>query len=294
MMLDRALQLANVGLRRTWLVALVAVIACSAFAARAVAALVESAYLEPDPPRQAPLPIVEVKAPVSTPDGAELVTRNMFCSTCTTPAGGLGPTDSFKPDAILIATSIGVDPRATLRVPATEVQGSWGLGDIVPGVGRIERIGFTSIDVVDGARRGTLSLLEIPGGRSDASAATPAPAAADPFADRVRKIDDQTFEVDRTLVRDLVSGAVKAGGVRMLPIEKNGKLDGLRLNGVRPGGVAAALGLRNGDILQAVNNMKIESANTVLDVYSKIDRIDTVALDGLRGGKPLSLTLRLR
>jgi membrane-associated protease RseP (regulator of RpoE activity) len=223
----------------------------------------------------------------------------MFCSTCEA-LPGPGPTDSYQPDAILIATSVGAEPRATLRVPATEAQGSWGVGDIVPGVGRIERIGFVSIDVTDVAdpkRRGTLSLFDaqrLPGGRSDAGAATPAPAAADPFADRIKKLDEHTYEVERGLVRDLVGGSVNTAGARIAPVTKNGKLEGLRLFGVRPGSLAATLGLRNGDVLQAVNNDKIESANTLLGLYSQLDQLSTVELAGTRGGKPLALTFRLR
>ena len=206
--------------------------------------------------------------------------------------------DSFRPAAILIATSVGRDPRATLRVPASEAQGSWGLGEIVPGIGRIERIGFTSIDVIDIAdpkRRGTLTLFDgIPGGRSDADAATSAPAAADPCSGRCKKIDDHTVEVERSLVRDLLGGSVSTAGARISPVTKDGKLDGLRLYGVRPNSIAAAVGLRNGDILQAVNNEKIESANTLLTFYAQLDNLNNVELAGTRGGKPLTLTLRLR
>ena len=228
-------------------------------------------------------------APHVTPDGVELVARNMFCSTCLTE--GPGSTDSYQPPAILIATSIGAAPRATLRVPASEVQGSWGLGDTVPGVGTIERIGYVSIDVVsrDG-RRGTLRLLDAT--KPGAGAATPAPG---PFADRLRKIDDTTFEVDRSLVRDLVTGSASAGSARVMPVTtKAGQLEGLRVFGVRDGQLAAALGLRNGDVLQAVNNTKIENANTLLELYAQLATLTSVELAGTRAGKPLVLTLRLR
>lgn len=231
-------------------------------------------------------------APHVTPDGVELVARNMFCSTCLTDGpGSTASSSDYSPPAVLIATSIGNDPRATLRVPASEVQGSWGLGDNVPGVGTIERIGYVSIDVVsrDG-RRGKLRLLERLGG--SAGAATPAPAG--PYADRLRKIDDTTFEVDRSLVRDLVTGAANPGGTRMVPVTHSGQLDGLRVLGVREGQLAAALGLRNGDVVQAVNNIKIENANTLLDLYAQLGTLNTVELAGTRAGKPLVLTLRLR
>lgn len=288
--------------RRTWLVGLTTVIVCSAFAAHAVAALVEADYLAPLPtsPRLVKQPPVAAIAGAPVPDGSEFVARNMFCSTCgpVLLAGGTGSTDRFSPAAELIATSIGVRPFATIRVPASEVQGEWTLGDRIPGLGVLERIGFSSVDVRDAEGRiGTLSLLPtapLSGGRSEVGAATPDPAAANPYADRIRKIDDSTYEVERSVVRDLVSGSMQTAGARVLPINKDGKLDGLRLVGVKPGALAASLGLANGDVLQGINNTKIESANTLLGLYADLDKLDTVELAGIRKGKPLTLTLRLR
>jgi hypothetical protein len=286
--------------RRTWLVALVTLVVCASFAAHAVASLVEARYLDTRAHGPAPFIIrpVQVAAPASTPDGTELVARNMFCSTCeVSPGPTSGSPLAFSPDATLIATSVGTDPYATLRVTASDAQGSYGLGDAVPGVGTITRIGFVSIDIENAhGDTGTLSLLAplTPGGRSDGGAATPAPAAADPFDGRIKKIDDTTFEVERGLVRDLVSGSLKTGGARILPVTKDGKLDGLRLVGVRPDSPAGRLGLVNRDLLQTINGTKIESANTLLDLYAGLETLSTVELGGTRGGKPLTLVLRLR
>ena len=63
---------------------------------------------------------------------------------------------------------------------------------------------------------------------------------------------------------------------------------------MRAGSIANAVGLKNGDILQAVNNTKIESANTLLTLYSQLDQLNNVELGGTRGGKPLAIMLRLR
>ncbi len=283
------------------LVAVTTLIVCASFAAHAVASLVEARYLDSSAHASPPRRVQDVvPATASTPDGAELVVRNMFCSTCAAALAMPGPTNAslFYPAAVLIATSVGSQASATLRVPATEVQGSFGVGDTIAGIGTLTRIGFVSVDVRDEAGRiGTLLLL---GGRSEASAATLAPAAAapdvvdDPFDGRIKKLDDTTFEVERALVRDLVSGSVKAAGLRISPITKDGKLEGLRVGGVRAGSVASGLGLLNGDVLQAINNTKIESANTLLDVYAGLDRLSSVELSGTRRGKPLNLMLRLR
>ncbi|NVB80549.1 MAG: hypothetical protein HOV81_19300 [Kofleriaceae bacterium] len=272
---------------------------CAVFAARTVASLTE-AEIDEIPTRTAPREIVApAPAPREKLDPEALVARNMFCSTCT-PEPGLtpGPTDSFVPDAQLIATSIGKEPVATVHVRTSDVQGSWGLGETIPGIGTVARISYVSIDVTDGQGRvGTLSLLEkSSGGRSDDGAATPTPAAAaDPFNGRIKKIDDATFEVDRSIVRELVSGNVKLAGARISPITgKDGKLSGLRMFAVRGDGAASKIGLQNSDMIEAINNIKIENANTLLGLVAQLDTMTTVELAGTRRGKPLTVTLRLQ
>ncbi len=287
--------------RRTWLVAVVASIVCAGFAASAVAALVEASYLAPNPARAPLTPRVQVAAPARTPpDGRTLVARNMFCSTCAPDVNvDPGPTDSFVPNAILIATALGDDPSATVRVPGSEAQGSFGVGDQIPGVGKVDKIDWVSIDVLDtSGRRGRLKLLDpAAASHGDAGAATPDPAAAaapEPWAGRIKKIDDHTFEVDRELVREMVSGTVKPGGARIVPVTDKGELKGLRMFGVATTSLAGELGLKNGDMLSSINNKQIQSAQSLLDVYANMDQLSTVELDGTRAGKPLQLTLRLR
>lgn len=305
-MLRHALHILYVGLvRRTWPLVVVTVFVCSALAARTVASLTESKLDEGAarsvPARTAPREIVQTASPAPREklDPEALVARNMFCSTCEPdPGHPPGPTDSFVPDAQLIATSIGKEPVATIHVRASDVQGSWGLGETIPGIGKVARISYVSVDVTDGQGRvGTLSLLEKPsGGRSDAGAATPTPAAAaDPFGDRIKKIDDSTYEVDRSIVRELVSGNVKLAGARVSPITgKDGKISGLRMFAVRGDGAASKIGLQNSDMIEAINNVKIENANTVLGLVAQLETMNTVELAGTRRGKPLTLTLRLQ
>jgi membrane-associated protease RseP (regulator of RpoE activity) len=306
-MLGRAIhQIVAVLVRRTWPLAVVTVTVCSAFAAHGVGSLVDAEIPEPSPPR-ASAPQPPVSAPVIVAraqgkDGNAFAERNMFCSTCT-PAPGVasGPTDTFVPDAVLIATSLGEDPRATLLVRANQAQGSWGVGERVPGLGTIQRISYISTEVVDDSgRHGILSLLEPTAGGREVGAATPGPTAAaetpaDPYADRLKKIDDTTFEVDRSLVRELVGGSMAKAGARISPqTNKDGGLDGLKVFGVKTGGLANRLGLQNGDVMQAVNNQKIESANTLLGMYAQLETMNTVEIAGTRRGKPLTITLRLR
>nr|HEX4315230.1 hypothetical protein [Kofleriaceae bacterium] len=233
------------------------------------------------------------------PDAGSLVARNMFCSTCG-PESGPGSADPLfsGADVVLIATAVGPDATAssaTVRVIPTDAQGNFAVGDDIPRVGKIDEITRGWIDVED--RSGRHARLSLADTRSR-GAATPSPTAAaaeSPYADRVRKIDDTTYEADRSLFKDLVAGAVKPGGaVRAVPVLDHGEVVGLRLGGVTPSSVPAAFGLRSNDVLTTIDGAPIRTANQVLELYANIDQASSVELGGTRAGKPLALTLRLR
>jgi hypothetical protein len=295
--------------RRTWIVTAITIVSCAAFAAHAANSLVVANYLAPADhggPRAAlpASPAGPIEHPIEHPlraHGAQLVERNMFCASCA-PAGAPGPADGFVlPPAVLIETSLGREPRATVHVLASEVQGSWGLGDTIPGLGVVDRIGSTWIELGDGAgRHGRLSLLGLSGlpetaaGGGPGTAMPASPPAADRWADRIKKLDDQNYEVDRGLVRELVTGAAKPGGMRFVPKLDHGEVKGVRIFGVTASSIPAALGLQNGDTLEAIDGAPLKDINQLLDLYARLDQLSAVELSGTRAGKPLVRTLRLR
>jgi len=285
--------------RRTWLVTLVAVLVCAMFAARAIAAYVDSDRVT-IPAARPPVVKRSVPPPPAPLDPNVLVERNIFCSTCTRNFSERSSAYSGQP-AILIATSVGNDAlgaRATVRVVPTHVQGSWGLEQTIPGVGRVARISNASIDVVDeSGHMQRLSLLEAPlGGAGPSGAATPGGPAAptDPFAGRIKKLSEGTYEVDRDVVRELVASAGQGAGVRALPVMKHGEITGLRFLGVKSTSVASAIGLKSNDVLSAIDGEPIKTAQQLLDLYGKLDKLGRVELQGTRGGKPLVVSLRFR
>jgi hypothetical protein len=295
-------------LRRTWLVALVAVVICASFAARAVAAFSDAALAPASGPSAipgAPPPKAAPKAaPRSLPaEGDAFVARNIFCSTCA-PGPGPGPGPDYQGHpAVLIATSLGADPRATVRVVPTEVQGSWGLGEQIPGVGRLDLIDPTAIEVSDsGGHTRRISLLEPKvAGPDCGGAATPcdraptSPKEPSPFEGRITRINDTTYSVDRTLVRELVMGTTGSGGARAIPkVDAGGVIQGLTLIGVRKQSVAGALDLRSGDLITTIDGEQIRTAQQLIDLFARLDQISSVDIGGTRRGKPLHLTLRLR
>jgi hypothetical protein len=284
--------------RRTWLVTLVAMVVCGFFAARGWAAYVEAdAMAEVAPTAPPSMPKAKPALKRERPDPNIVATRNIFCSVCSPVE--LGPSNGYAGQpAVLIATSIGAQPRATVHVTSTEVQGSWGVGEEIPGVGTVTRIGGASIEVADRWNHTkTLSLRDAAAGTTT-GAATPdggTPAApANPFAGRIKKLSDGSYEVDRDVVRELVNMGGQNTGVRAFPIVENKEVKGLRLTQVTATSVASALGLKRGDILSSIDNEPIKTMNQLLELYGKLDKLNGIDLQGTRAGKPLVVSLRFR
>lgn len=295
-MLPQALHHVAAGLLSSSALTAVTVAACAVFAADAVGSLAvpDAAPATRDAlAGSAPASIAAASPPARDP--AALVARNMFCSTCV-PGAAAAAREPVGMPAVLIATSLGAAPRATVRVVPTEVQGSWGPGELIAGVGRVARIGAVSIDVVDAAgHTRQLRLADVNAAVDpDAGSARPGEGstAADPFAERVRRVADGIYEVDRALIRELVAGA-STGGTRMSAVIESGEIRGLRVLGARPGSIAHAVGLRSGDLVREVDGAPIRTAQQMIDLLARLDAISEVALAGTRGGRPLALTLRL-
>jgi len=287
-------------LTRGWVLTSVTVAVCAMFAAKTAASLIEADVLIPS--AHAATPERVVKRPVEAPakrDGAILVERNIFCSECV-PEKSTGNSALYRGEpAILIATTMAdAGARATLRVTSTEVQGSWGLDETIPGVGKLTRIGGVSIDVTDtSGNTKTISLLDQVA--PAAGAATPAAAHTprkieNPFEGRIKKLSDGSFEVERSVVRELVAGAGAGAGASATPIVEKGEVKGLRLRAVRPMSAAGQIGLRSGDTIAAIDGDPIKTMEQMLDLYGKLDKLGGIELQGTRAGKPLSVQLRFK
>lgn len=286
-------------LTRGWVLTATTVVICAFFAAKTASSLVEADVLISSAYASTPEPVRAKKpAPAPKADPSILSERNIFCSECVpekvTNNGGIYRGEP----AILIATTVADSgARATLRVVPTDVQGSWGLDETVPGVGKLTRIGGVSIDVADTSGNiKTISLLDqAPAASGAATPEGPARKAAEnPFEGRIKKLSDGSFEVDRSVVKELVAGGGANAGATASPIVEKGEVKGLRLRGVRPNSAAGQLGLRSGDTIAAIDGDPIKTMEQMLELYGKLDKLGGLELQGTRAGKPLSVQLRFK
>lgn len=317
--------------RYFWVVVALAIALSAFFAAKlvnhiAAGTLLADAKRGPKVTPPAPSPSAPVAA--KTKDGKPLVDRNMFCSTCLPPvpvaAADAAPSDPNTVPMtglplLLVATHV-TDERhakeafATVLNTATQKQGAYWIHDdkkpgerpsIIPGAGKVVAIHYKYVDFMNDAsgRKERISIT----GEAPAPPPVVAAVATDPkpagdgddltasIDAGIKKIDDTTYEIDRSLVDKVLANPMAvAKGARVMPSSKNGEPNGFKLYAVRPSSVYAKLGFANGDTLHAINGMELNSMDKAMEVYSKVRDAQSLQVNVTRRGKPVTLNYTIR
>jgi general secretion pathway protein C len=82
--------------------------------------------------------------------------------------------------------------------------------------------------------------------------------------------------------------------VRVVPEQQNGTIVGLRLFGIRPGSLLAAIGLRSGDRLESINGHSVATPQEALEAYGRLRTAERLYVRLSRAGTPVELTLNIR
>ncbi len=305
-----------------WVVGVLVVVFCSAFAAKAVNHFVEAKYLgesaEPArPKRQMPQ---KQRKPVATrsKDGDALAKRNMFCSECepvepvdVEPTGDVQDGDYVPLTSLplrLVATNISTIEAysfATIRNEDSERQGAYWLNSEIPEAGKVEAIEPRYVDFRNEKtkRLERIALL----GKSEAPRKKETPTTPTrrnrskrddllaSIEEGIKKVDDTHYEVDRSLVDKLLANPMSvARGARIVPSIKNGKSNGFKLYAIRPSSIYAKLGLMNGDTIHAVNGFDLTTPDKALEVYTKVKESSNLSVSVTRRGKSVNLDYNIQ
>lgn len=300
--------------RYFWLVGVVAVMLCAVFAAKATGALVEASFLgdSKQGPKITPVLHTEpVAKPTRSKDGAQLASRNVYCSDCTPSPTAV----NVDPTAIaitglplvLLATNVGENPEqsyATIINTESQKQGAYTLDDKMPGAsGNITAIHYKFVDFENNGHIERLVLQGANVPTTPVAAADSTPGAPGEEKDElqasvdsgIKKIDDVTYEIDKSLVEKvLLNPMAIVKGARVVPAMKNGQPEGFKLYAIRPSSAFAKLGLTNGDTLTSVNGFALNSADKALEIYTKLREATALELEVTRRGKPVTLKYSIR
>lgn len=103
------------------------------------------------------------------------------------------------------------------------------------------------------------------------------------------------FEVDRSMLEEQLSDLNKLGTqARIIPHYKDGKANGFKLVGIRPGSLYTHIGIRSGDVIRGVNGMEINSPTKAFEAFEQFRTSSDVRLEVERHGQPKTIEYKIK
>jgi general secretion pathway protein C len=133
-----------------------------------------------------------------------------------------------------------------------------------------------------------------------AAPAEPKPAKGDngvpdDIAKRIQKVSETEFHIDRAVVDNILENQAQLmRTARIVPEQKDGKVVGIRLFGIRPETLLGKLGLQNGDRLEAINGFEMASPEKALEAYARLRTADSLAVKVTRRGAPVTIDFKIQ
>ena len=213
-------------------------------------------------------------------------------------------TESFDPLWSVAALQGPGEPRPRMRRAGDDVGGR-----------KIEFIGYNPREHSPAVWLSNASVLcqallfrvQPPPGAAPAPTPTPTPEAPPPttgrgpstvppdIAAKIQKISDTEFHVDRSVVDKILENqADLMRSARIVPEQKDGKVVGVRMFGIRPDTLLGTLGLQNGDRLETINGFNMASPEKALEAYARLRTAGNLNVKVTRRGAPMSIDYRIK
>ena len=157
--------------------------------------------------------------------------------------------------------------------------------------------GPRKIEKIRGAKRGAKgSKPSYKGNNKLSSSSKSASASAtEKLKKGIKRKSASEYEIDRAMLEEQLSDLNKLGTqARIIPHYKDGKANGFKLVGIRPGSLYSHIGIRSGDVIRGVNGMEINSPTKALQIYEKLKTADSISVSLERRGQKKDLTYKIR
>jgi general secretion pathway protein C len=124
------------------------------------------------------------------------------------------------------------------------------------------------------------------------SRASPVPPE---IASKIKKLSDTEFQIDRAVVDSILERQAELmKSARIVPEQKDGKVLGIRLFGIRPDTLLGTLGLQNGDRLESINGFNMGSPEKALEAYARLRTASSLNVKVNRKGAPVSIDYKIQ
>jgi general secretion pathway protein C len=194
-------------------------------------------------------------------------------------------------ELMLLGTAVGSfrETFALVRHTTKQEERVFRLGDMVFDAGRLVEVTRERAFIVTGGKRVELLTPMTP------PAAAPAQPAAPQGGVAVANVGGGNFVIDqRALNAALDNPAQAMSDARLLPSQKDGKVEGFRASEVKPTGLFALVGVKNGDVLLRLNDFPMDSPDKALQSFIALKGQSKLKLDLIRDGQPVTFNYDIR
>ena len=151
-----------------------------------------------------------------------------------------------------------------------------------------------------GADSAVISRSAAPSASAAAPEAPAAPSHGAPtvpadIASKIQKISDTEFHIDHAVIDNILEHqADLMKSARIVPEQKDGKVLGIRLFGIRPDTLLGTLGIQNGDRLESINGFNMGSPEKALEAYARLRTATSLNVKVSRRGAPVSIDYQIQ
>ncbi|MDD2736606.1 MAG: type II secretion system protein GspC [Desulfuromonadaceae bacterium] len=199
-------------------------------------------------------------------------------------------------ELMLLGTVVGSlrETFALVRHTAKQEERVFRLGDMVFDAGRLAEVTRERAFIVVGGKRVELLTPMTPATSSPPAQAAPGATHAT-TGTGVTSMGAGNFVIDqRTLNATLDNPAQAMSDARLLPSQKDGKVEGFRASEVKPNGLFAMIGIKNGDVLLRLNDFPMDSPDKALQSFIALKGQNRLKLDIIRDGQPQTFNYDIR
>jgi len=206
---------------------------------------------------------------------------------------------SFQEDTLdlkLMGTMAGegqLSPAAVIHEGREKRQRLYKIGDLITGRARLIRIGSHTAVLRDIHTSNLIKLTLYRGGPADVTRGTVKKVSVSKSGPK--GATNRRLVLDRRDIQEKLNNLPRLmTKAQMVPAYNNGVLEGYMVIALAPGSFFEKLGLRKHDILTRINGMEIKDPARLAQVMGQLKYENTIALDMIRTGKPLTMEYFIR
>jgi general secretion pathway protein C len=206
--------------------------------------------------------------------------------------GAQGAPVTAPTELLLLGTAVGSfrETFALVRHTTKQEERVFRLGDTVFDAGRLVEVTREQAFIsVNGKKVELLTPMTPP------AANAPAGQPAGHQGTGVTSTGSGSYVIDQRALNAALDNIGQAmTDARLLPSQKDGRVEGFRASEVKPSGVFAMIGIKNGDVLLRLNDFPIDSPDKALQSFIALKGQNRLKLDMIRDGRPVTFNYDIR